>query len=138
VYERLGSPEGELAIAQAVVYLATAPKSISVYRGFGAARKLAEQTGSLMPPPHILNAPTSLMKNLGYGKDYQYDPDTDDGFSGADYFPEAMQRERLYRPTGNGYEQVIRDRVREWGRLRVRRQQRDHDAPARPDEDVGP
>lgn len=123
VYERLGSPEGELAIAQAVVYLATAPKSISVYRGFGAARKLAKQTGSLMLPPHILNAPTTLMKNLGYGKGYQYDPDTEEGFSGADYFPEGMERERLYRPTGNGYEQVIRDRVGEWERLRARTRQ---------------
>ena len=88
VYERLGSPEGELAIAQAVVYLATAPKSIAVYRGFNAAHRAARRTGSLMPPAHILNAPTRLMKDLGYGKDYQYDPDTADGFSGADYFPE--------------------------------------------------
>ena len=123
VYERLGSPEGELAIAQAVVYLATAPKSVSVYRGFNAAQKLAKQTGSLMPPSHILNAPTKLMKTLGYGQGYQYDPDSEEGFSGADYFPEAMDRERLYRPTGNGYEQVVRDRVHEWERLRAETQQ---------------
>ncbi|WP_236655535.1 replication-associated recombination protein A [Streptacidiphilus carbonis] len=84
VYQRLGSPEGELAVAQAVVYLATAPKSVAVHRGFGAARRRARQTGSLMPPAHILNAPTGLMRNLGYGESYQYDPDTADGFSGAD------------------------------------------------------
>src|SRR4051812_20399387 len=89
VYERLGSPEGELAIAQAVVYLATAPKSIAVYRGFGAATRAARETGSLMPPAHILNAPTRLMKNIGYGRGYQYDPDVEDGFSGADYFPDG-------------------------------------------------
>ncbi|SJM71209.1 replication-associated recombination protein A [Gulosibacter sp. 10] len=121
VYERLGSPEGELAIAQAVVYLATAPKSIAVYRGFGAARKAARRTGSLMPPPHILNAPTKLMQELGYGEGYQYDPDTAEGFSGADYFPEGMERERFYRPTGNGYERIIREHLEEWERLRARR-----------------
>ncbi|PWF27204.1 replication-associated recombination protein A [Ancrocorticia populi] len=136
VYERLGSPEGELAIAQAVVYLATAPKSISVYRGFGAARRLAKQTGSLMPPPHILNAPTKLMKDLGYGKGYQYDPDTEEGFSGANYFPEAMQPERLYRPTDNGYEQVIYKRIQEWERLRAERQQQDHNSHPDPGEDT--
>ncbi|RBP68219.1 recombination protein MgsA [Brevibacterium sanguinis] len=123
VYERLGSPEGELAIAQAVVYLATAPKSIAVYRGFGAARKLAKRTGSLMPPEHILNAPTKLMKDLGYGRDYEYDPDSPGGFSGADYFPEGIEREKLYRPTGTGYERIIGEHVAEWDRLR--RQRRD-------------
>lgn len=118
VYERLGSPEGELAIAQAVVYLATAPKSIAVYRGFAAAQKLAKQTGSLMPPAHILNAPTKLMKNLGYGDGYQYDPDSPEGFSGADYFPDGMQREHVYRPTGSGYERAIRERLIELERMR--------------------
>jgi len=118
VYQRLGSPEGELAIAQAVVYLATAPKSVAVYRGFSAARALASRTGSLMPPAHILNAPTRLMKDLGYGEGYQYDPDASDGFSGADYFPDGMDRETLYSPTGNGHERVIRERLSEWTRLR--------------------
>lgn len=124
VYERLGSPEGELAIAQAVVYLATAPKSIAVYRAFGAARKLAKRTGSLMPPAHILNAPTKLMKELGYGAGYRYDPDTAEGFSGADYFPEGMDRERVYRPTGNGYERAVGERLAEWERLRARERER--------------
>ncbi|MEU0069824.1 hypothetical protein ABZ027_09845 [Streptomyces sp. NPDC006332] len=122
VYERLGSPEGELAIAQAVVYLATAPKSIAVYRGFNAANRAARRTGSLMPPAHILNAPTRLMKDLGYGKGYQYDPDTADGFSGADYFPENMSRETYYEPTRNGYEAQIAERLRQWAALRARRQ----------------
>ncbi|MHC5262649.1 replication-associated recombination protein A [Streptomyces sp. UC4497] len=121
VYERLGSPEGELAIAQAVVYLATAPKSIAVYRGFNAAHRAARRTGSLMPPAHILNAPTRLMKNLGYGKGYQYDPDTTDGFSGADYFPDDMDRETYYEPTRNGYEAQINERLRHWAALRSQR-----------------
>ncbi|RSM42086.1 replication-associated recombination protein A [Amycolatopsis balhimycina DSM 5908] len=122
VYERLGSPEGELAIAQAVVYLATAPKSIAVYRGFNAAHRAARRTGSLMPPAHILNAPTRLMKDLGYGKDYEYDPDTTDGFSGADYFPGDMDRETYYQPTQNGYEAQITERLRNWAASRARRQ----------------
>ncbi|WAP59126.1 replication-associated recombination protein A [Streptomyces sp. S465] len=122
VYERLGSPEGELAIAQAVVYLATAPKSIAVYRGFNAAHRAARRTGSLMPPAHILNAPTQLMKNLGYGKNYRYDPDTTDGFSGADYFPDDMNRETYYQPTRNGYEAQITERLRRWAALRARSQ----------------
>ncbi|MEU4394850.1 replication-associated recombination protein A [Kribbella sp. NPDC023855] len=122
VYERLGSPEGELAIAQAVVYLATAPKSIAVYRGFSAAQRSAHRTGSLMPPAHILNAPTRLMKELGYGKEYQYDPDTAEGFSGADYFPDDMDREAYYKPTRNGYEAQITERLRQWAALRARSQ----------------
>jgi len=117
VYERLGSPEGELAIAQAVLYLATAPKSIGVYRGFNRARDAARRTGSLMPQAHILNAPTRLMKDLGYGKAYQYDPDIETGFSGTDYFPEGMPRQSFYEPTTNGYERAISERLRHWAHL---------------------
>ena len=118
VYERLGSPEGELAIAQAVIYLATAPKSIGVYRGFNKARAAAKRTGSLMPPAHILNAPTRLMKDLGYGDGYQYDPDTETGFSGANYFPDGMPRQAFYEPTTGGYERAITERLRHWAQLR--------------------
>ena len=120
-YERLGSPEGELAIAQAVVYLATAPKSIAVYRGYGRAARLARETGSLMPPAHILNAPTRLMKELGYGEGYEYDPDTADGFSGADYLPDGVERQPLYEPTANGHERHIRERLEYWEGLRARK-----------------
>lgn len=119
VYERLGSPEGEIAIAQAVLYLSTAPKSIGVYRSFNKAWAAAKRTGSLMPPAHILNAPTKLMKDLGYGQGYQYDPDTDTGFSGADYFPDDMPRETFYEPTTVGYERAITERLRHWARLRA-------------------
>ena len=118
VYDRLGSPEGELAIAQAVVYLATAPKSVGVYRGFTRAAAAARTTGSLMPPAHILNAPTRLMKDLGYGQGYQYDPDTETGFSGANYFPDSMGRQTFYEPTTNGYERSITDRLNHWKQLR--------------------
>ena len=124
-YERLGSPEGELAIAQAVVYLATAPKSIAVYRGYGRAVRLARQTGSLMPPAHILNAPTRLMKELGYGEGYEYDPDTADGFSGADYLPDGVERRPLYEPTANGHERRIRERLEYWEGLRARKRGED-------------
>ena len=120
-YERLGSPEGELAIAQAVVYLATAPKSIAVYRGYGRVARLARETGSLMPPAHILNAPTRLMKELGYGEGYEYDPDTADGFSGADYLPDGVERRPLYEPTANGHERRIRERLEYWEGLRARK-----------------
>ena len=124
-FERLGHPEGELAIAQAVVYLATAPKSISVYRGFNRAWKAAQRTGSLMPPTHILNAPTRLMKDLGYGAGYQYDPDTEDGFSGADYmpvgYPAPEERERFYEPTDLGHEHLVRERLAYWEELRERK-----------------
>ena len=125
VYERLGSPEGELAIAQAVVYLATAPKSVAVYSAFNAAKRLAKTTGSLMPPANILNAPTKLMKDLGYGEGYEYDPHTPGGFSGANYFPEEMEPERLYRPTSNGYERVIAEKLAEWHRMRAERRTQD-------------
>jgi putative ATPase len=130
VYERLGSPEGDLAVAQAVLYLATAPKSIGVYRGFNKAQAAAKRTGSLMPPEHILNAPTRLMKDLGYGKGYQYDPDTASGFSGADYFPEGMPRQTFYEPTNNGYERSIAERLRHWARLRDTRPADDASAPS--------
>ena len=120
-YERLGSPEGELAIAQVVVHLATAPKSIAVYRGYGRAARLARETGSLMPPAHILNAPTRLMKELGYGEGYEYDPDTTDGFSGADYLPDGVERQPLYEPTANGHERRIRERLAHWEGLRARK-----------------
>ena len=124
-YERLGSPEGELAIAQAVVHLATAPKSIAVYRGYGRAARLARETGSLMPPAHILNAPTRLMKEIGYGEGYEYDPDTADGFSGADYLPDGVERQPLYEPTANGHERRIRERLEYWEGLRARKRGED-------------
>jgi putative ATPase len=117
-YDRLGSPEGELAIAQAVLYLGTAPKSVAVYKGFGRATEAARRTGSLTPPMHILNAPTRLMKTQGYGKGYQYDPETEDGFSGQDYFPDEMERERFYQPVERGFEREIRKRLDYWDRLR--------------------
>ena len=117
-YERLGSPEGELAIAQAVIYLATAPKSVSAYRAFNRVRGAASRTGSLMPPAHILNAPTKLMKDLGYGEGYAYDPDAPDGFSGANYFPDGMARERFFQPVDRGFEREIRKRLDYWEKLR--------------------
>jgi putative ATPase len=117
-YERLGSPEGELALAQALIYLATAPKSNAAYTAYGAARRAAEQTGSLAPPRHILNAPTSLMKQQGYGAGYEYDHDTAQGFSGQDYFPEEMQRKQFYDPPERGFEREIRKRLEYWAKLR--------------------
>jgi putative ATPase len=117
-YERLGSPEGELCIAQAVIYLATAPKSNAAYRAMGAANRAAKETGSKMPPAHILNAPTKLMKNLGYGAGYEYDHDTEDAFSGANYFPEGMGRPDFYRPVDRGFEREIAKRLAYWAKLR--------------------
>jgi putative ATPase len=117
-YERLGSPEGELALAQALLYLATAPKSNAAYVAYKGAKRAAQETGSLMPPMHILNAPTKLMKNIGYGKDYQYDPDTKEGFSGQDYFPDGMEREAFYQPVERGFEREIQKRLDYWARLR--------------------
>lgn len=119
-YERLGSPEGELAIAQCVIYMATAPKSNAAYKAFGAAMAAARQTGSLMPPKHILNAPTRLMKNLGYGADYQYDHDTAESFSGQNYFPEGMARMSFYEPPDRGFEREIRRRLEYWQKIRRR------------------
>lgn len=121
-YERLGSPEGELAIAQAVIYLGSAPKSNAAYRAFGAASRSAKETGSLSPPKHILNAPTDLMKDLGYGDGYQYDHDAEDGFSGQNYFPDDMSREEFYAPVDRGFEREIRKRLAYWQRLRSGRQ----------------
>ena len=117
-YEVLGSPEGELAIAQAVLYLATAPKSNAAYVADKAARRAARETGSLMPPKHILNAPTRMMKELGYGAGYAYDHDTDDGFSGQNYFPDEMARQQFYRPPERGFEREVRKRLDYWARLR--------------------
>jgi putative ATPase len=110
-YERLGSPEGELALAEAVIYLALAPKSNAAYRAFGAAMAAAERTGSLVPPKHILNAPTRLMKSEGYGAGYVYDHDTESGFSGQDYFPPEMPRESYYDPGERGFERDLRERL---------------------------
>tara|TARA_B100001750_G_scaffold248420_1_gene279304 strand:- start:139 stop:1440 length:1302 start_codon:yes stop_codon:yes gene_type:complete len=117
-YERLGSPEGELAIAQALVYLATAPKSNAVYVAYNRARKSARTHGSLMPPKHILNAPTKLMKQQGYGDGYQYDHDVEGGFSGQNYFPDDMQRESYYTPKGDGFEKNIKEKLDEWAARR--------------------
>ncbi|WP_114394429.1 replication-associated recombination protein A [Oleisolibacter albus] len=123
-YERLGSPEGELAIAQLVIYLGTAPKSNAGYKAYGAAVRAAKETGSLMPPKHILNAPTKLMKELGYGHGYAYDHDTADGFSGQNYFPDGMERQTFYKPVERGFEREIRKRQDYWAKLRAERQER--------------
>ena len=120
-YERLGSPEGELALVQLVIYLGTAPKSNAAYKAAGAANRAARETGSLMPPKHILNAPTRLMKDLGYGKDYQYDHDQAEGFSGQNYFPDGMARQSFYRPVERGFERDIRKRLEDWQKLREQR-----------------
>ena len=120
-YERLGSPEGELALAQALIYLATAPKSNAGYVAYKQAMVAAKQTGSLMPPAHILNAPTSMMKNLGYGAGYQYDPDSADGFSGQNYFPDEMERAEFYQPVERGFERDIQKRLDYWGKLRTKK-----------------
>ena len=122
VYERLGSPEGDLALANTVLYLATAPKSNAAYAAHKAGFSTAQKTGSLPPPKHILNAPTSLMKDIGYGADYQYDHDAEDGFSGQDYFPDGMNREQFYRPVERGFERDIQKRLEYWARLRERKQ----------------
>ena len=120
-YERLGSPEGELAIVQALLYLATAPKSNAAYVAQGAAMRAARATGSLMPPAHILNAPTALMKDLGYGAGYAYDHDAPDGFSGQDHFPDGMARENFYRPVPRGFEREVSKRLEYWSKLRRER-----------------
>ena len=117
-YDFLGSPEGELAIVQACLYLATAPKSDSVYRAQKNAWRSAQDTGSLMPPKTILNAPTRLMKQIGYGKDYEYDHATEEGFSGADYWPEEMSPQTFYTPTGRGFEAKVAERLAYWEEMR--------------------
>ncbi len=121
-YERLGSPEGELALAEAVVYLALAPKSNAVYAAWKAALAEAKRTGSEPPPKHILNAPTKLMKDEGYGADYAYDHDAEDGFSGQNYFPEGIKRPVLYQPLERGFERELKKRIDYFAKLRAKRQ----------------
>ncbi|MFN6935626.1 MAG: replication-associated recombination protein A [Tsuneonella sp.] len=120
-YDFLGSPEGELAIVQACLYCATAPKSNAAYMAHKSAWRTARDTGSLMPPAHILNAPTKLMKDVGYGKGYAYDHDTEDGFSGADYWPEEIGRQQFYDPPERGFEREVRKRLDYWAKLRAER-----------------
>jgi putative ATPase len=121
-YDFLGSPEGELAIAQAVVYVATAPKSNAVYMAFKAAQRLAKTHGSLMPPKVILNAPTRLMKDEGYGSGYAYDHDEPDAFSGQNYWPEALGRQKIYEPVERGFERDLARRLDYWAKLRLERE----------------
>lgn len=120
-YDFLGSPEGELAIAEAVVYMATAPKSNAVYKAYGAAMRTAKRAGSLLPPKHILNAPTKLMQQEGYSAGYEYDHDTAEAFSGQDYFPEELGRQTFYNPPERGFEREIRKRLDYWAKLRRER-----------------
>ena len=121
-YERLGSPEGELALAQAVIYLATAPKSNAAYTAFGAAMRAAKESGSLMPPMHAVNAPTRLMRDLGYSEGYVYDPNTEEGFSGLNYFPDKLPRQQFYEPFETGFEREIKKRLDYWAKLREAKQ----------------
>ncbi|MFL9826503.1 replication-associated recombination protein A [Rhodoplanes sp. SY1] len=120
-YDFLGSPEGELAIANAVIYVATAPKSNAAYKAYGAAMRAAKQGGSLLPPKHILNAPTKLMQQEGYSAGYEYDHDAPDAFSGQDYFPETLGRQAFYHPVERGFEREIRKRLEWWAKLRRER-----------------
>ncbi|PZQ96593.1 MAG: AAA family ATPase [Cereibacter sphaeroides] len=121
-YERLGSPEGELALAQAVIYLALAPKSNAGYMAYNTARRAARETGSEPPPMHIRNAPTRLMKDIGYGAGYAYDHDAEDAFSGQDYFPEGMKRPVWYQPPERGFERELNKRIEYFAKLRGKRQ----------------
>ncbi len=123
-YDFLGTPEGELALAQATIYMATAPKSNAAYVAFGAARRAAEESGSLLPPKHILNAPTRLMKQEGYGSGYAYDHKEEEAFSGQNYFPDGMARQSFYAPTGRGFERDIKERLDRWAELRAKRPKR--------------
>ncbi|WP_331374085.1 replication-associated recombination protein A [Sinorhizobium chiapasense] len=120
-YDYLGSPEGELALAEACVYVATAPKSNAVYTAYKSAMRAAKENGSLLPPKHILNAPTKLMKGEGYGEGYRYDHDEPDAFSGQDYFPEKMGRRTFYDPPERGFERELRKRLEWWAKLRRER-----------------
>jgi putative ATPase len=120
-FDFLGSPEGELALAQTVIYLATAPKSNAAYVAFGAAMRAAKEGGSLAPPKHILNAPTRLMQQEGYGAGYAYDHDAEEAFSGQNYFPDGMGREQFYAPDGRGFEAEIKARLEHWATLRAKR-----------------
>jgi len=117
-FDFLGSPEGDLALAQTAVYLATAPKSNAAYKAFGAAMRAAREGGSLAPPKHILNAPTRLMREEGYGAGYAYDHDTPEAFSGQSYFPDEMRRQQFYDPPGRGFEAEIKKRLEYWAKLR--------------------
>src|SRR3569623_1225829 len=120
-FDFLGAPEGELAIAQAVLYCATAPKSNAAYVAYGAAKQVAKEAGSLLPPKHILNAPTNLMKDEGYGRGYAYDHDQEEAFSGQNYFPDALPRQQFYDPPERGFEREIRKRLEYWAKLRKER-----------------
>lgn len=128
MYDFLGSPEGEIGIVQACIYLATAPKSNAAYMAQKAAWRSAKETGSLMPPMHILNAPTKLMKNVGYGKGYAYDHSSDEGFSGQDYWPEEMEAQSFYEPTDRGFEARVKERLDYWEQRRKELQQSAKDA----------
>jgi putative ATPase len=128
MYDFLGSPEGEIGIVQACLYLATAPKSNATYMAQKKAWRSADETGSLMPPMHILNAPTRLMKNVGYGKDYAYDHDADEAFSGQDYWPEGMDQQTYYEPTDRGFEARVRERLDYWEQRRKELKQSHDDA----------
>ena len=122
-YDFLGSPEGEIALVQACLYLATAPKSNAAYLAQKNAYRSAKETGSLMPPSHILNAPTRLMKSEGYGRGYAYDHEEEEAFSGQDYFPEALGRQQFYNPPERGFEREIRKRLEWWEKLRQEREE---------------
>jgi putative ATPase len=124
-YDFLGSPEGELAIVQACLYLATAPKSNAAYKAQKAAWRSAKETGSLMPPMNIVNAPTKLMKEVGYGKGYAYDHDAEDGFSGANYWPDGMEPQAYYAPVDRGFEAKIQERLAWWEAARANRAEHD-------------
>jgi putative ATPase len=120
-YDFLGSPEGELALAEAVIYVSTAPKSNAAYKAYGAAMRVAKEAGSLLPPKHILNAPTRLMRAEGYGEGYAYDHDLPDAFSGQDYFPEQLGRQKFYDPAERGFERELAKRLEYWEKLRKQR-----------------